>query len=190
MHNEGYANRAIVEHVAARCRATGISRGRCAMARMAASIITFDRDNVIQDPGYGLFTSWSELTEEAAAEIDTRMAATAWEEARHMGFISQQVYIIVFLVLDRAEFRDILLVDERPRIESWHRTIAEIIATVMHEHGQVTPLYARMARRSARESIIARAWARLVPGRGRSIPGLGMPSADGVDGQGYGEPTI
>jgi hypothetical protein len=70
MHHETYANRAIVEDVAARCRAAGIPPARGAMARMAANLLTFHRDNVIQAPSYGLVTSWDELMEEAAAEID------------------------------------------------------------------------------------------------------------------------
>ena len=38
-----------------------------AIARMAASLLTFHRDNVIQDTSYGLVTSWEALMEEAAA---------------------------------------------------------------------------------------------------------------------------
>ena len=28
-----------------------------------------------------------------------------------------------------------LLIDERPRVQAWHEHLADIIATVMHEHG-------------------------------------------------------
>ena len=102
---EAYANRAIVEEVTARCRAAGIPPARSAMARMAASLLTFHRDNILQDPGYGLVTTWEELTAEAAAEIDQALAVTVWEQALRDAYIYQQIYIVLFLVLDCRAFR-------------------------------------------------------------------------------------
>jgi hypothetical protein len=99
IHHEAYANRTIVEEVAARCRTAGLSPARTARARMAASLITFQRENVIQDPSYGLVTSWDALMEDAAAEIDQAMATTAWEKALREASVYQHVYIIMFLVL-------------------------------------------------------------------------------------------
>lgn len=147
IHHEAYANRAIVEAVAARCRAAGISPARSAIARIAVSLITFHRDNVIQDPSYGLVTSWESLMEDAAAEIDQTMAATAWERALRDSYVSQHVYIIMFLVLDCPAYREKLLIDEHPRVQAWHEHLADIVATVMHEHGQSTPRFVALAQR-------------------------------------------
>jgi hypothetical protein len=149
MHHETYANRAIVEAVAARCHAAGIPPARSAIARMAASLITFQRDNVIQDPSYGLVTSWDRLMEDAAAEIDQIMAATAWEKALRDSYVSQHVYIVMFLVLHSRAYREVLLIDERPRVQAWHETLADIVATVMQEHGQSTPRAVALAQRGA-----------------------------------------
>jgi hypothetical protein len=186
MHHETYANRAIVEDVAAHCRAAGVSPARGAMARMAVSLLTFHRDNVIQDPSYGLVTSWNELMEAAAAEIDQAMAATAWEQALRDSYISQQVYIIMFLVLESRAYREILLVNERPRIQAWHQHLADIIATVMHEHGQSTPRYSALARRSA-SNRLARLRARLTSRWGGA--GVGMARAAQDDAGQEGERT-
>ncbi|MGE3541975.1 MAG: hypothetical protein AB7N91_31735 [Candidatus Tectimicrobiota bacterium] len=161
MSQEAYANHAIVEDVAARCRAAGISPARVALARMAASLLTLHRDNVMQDPGYGVATSWEELTAEAAAEIDQTMAATAWERALRESYISQQVYILMFLVLESRSYRQILLVQERPQLQAWHQQLADLIATVMHEHGHATPRYDTLARRAAPRGPLARLRARL-----------------------------
>ena len=141
IHHETYANRTIVEAVAARCRAAGISPARIAIARMAVSLITFQRDNIIQDPSYGTVTSWDRLIEEAASEIDQMIASTSWEKALRDSYVMQQVYIVMFLVLDSREYREILLIDEHPEIQPWHEGLADIVATVMHEHGQSTPRY-------------------------------------------------
>ena len=83
---------------------------------MAASLLTFHRDNVIQDTRYGLVTSWEALMAEAAAEIDQTMALTAWEKALRESYITQHVYRLMFLVLDSRAFREKLLIDERPRV--------------------------------------------------------------------------
>jgi hypothetical protein len=157
MHYETYANRAIVEAVAARCRAAGVPPARSAIARMAASLITFQRDNVIQDPSYGLVTLWDRLMEDAAAEIDQIMAATAWEKALRDSYVSQHVYIVMFLVLNSRAYREVLLIDERPRVQSWHETLADIVATVMHEHGQSTPRAVALAQRGT----AGKPWARI-----------------------------
>jgi hypothetical protein len=90
LHHEMYANRVIVDAVAARCREEGISPGRIAIARMAVSLITFQRDNVIHDPSYGTITSWDELVEEAAQEIDEMIAVTLWEKAIRDNYVTQQ----------------------------------------------------------------------------------------------------
>ena len=84
------------------------------------------------------------------------MATTAWEKALRDAYVYQHVYIIMFLVLDHREFREILLIQERPRLQAWHNTVADLIATVMHEHGQSTPRYEAMARRRVRETALAR----------------------------------
>ena len=145
LHHETYANRAIVDAVAARCREEGVSAGRIAIARMAVSLITFERDNVIQDPSYGTISSWYELVEEAAQEIDEMIALTSWEKALRDNYVTQQVYIVMFLVLDSRAYREILLINERPQIQPWHEKLTNIIATVMYEHGQPTPRYAAIA---------------------------------------------
>jgi hypothetical protein len=155
IHHEAYANRAIVEAVAARCRAAGISPARSAIARMATSLLTFHRDNLLQDPSYGLVTSWESLMEEAAAEIDQAMAATAWERALRDSYVSQHVYILMFLVLDCPAYREKLLIDERPRVQAWHEPLADLIATVMHEHGQSTPRFVALAQRGTARKLFA-----------------------------------
>jgi hypothetical protein len=160
IHHEAYANRAMVEAVADRCRAAGIPPARRAMARMAASLITFQRDNLLQDPSYGLVTSWEALMEDAAAEIDHAMAATAWEKALHDAYVYQHVYSMMFLVLDHREYRELLLIKARPRVEAWHEQLADLIATVMHEHGQSTPRYTAITRRAARGRARIRLWSR------------------------------
>lgn len=172
MRHEIYANRAIVEDVAARCRAAGMPPARSAMARMAASLITVHRDNVLQDPSYGTVTSWDALMAEAAAEIDQAMAVTAWEQALRESYISQQVYILMFLVLESREYRELLLVNKRPRVQAWHQRLADLIATVMHEHGHATPRYGTLARRAASGSRLARLRARLASRWGRAVSGL------------------
>jgi len=153
IHHEAYANRAIVEAVAARCRAAGISPARSAIARMATSLLTFHRDDLLQDPSYGLVTSWESLMEEAAAEIDQAMAATAWERALRDSYVSQHVYIMMFLVLDCPAYREKLLIDERPRVQAWHEPLADLIATVMHEHGQSTPRFVALAQRGTARKL-------------------------------------
>jgi hypothetical protein len=165
------ANRAIVDDVAARCRAAGISPARVAMARMATTLITCHRDNLLQDPGYGLVTSWEALREEAATAIDEAMARTAWDHALREGYVSQQVYILMFLVLDSRAFREILLIKERPRVEPWHQQVADLIATVMHEHGHATPHAGTVAQRSAPRHPLVRRWARWVSRWGSTVRG-------------------
>ena len=149
IHHTAYANRTIVEAVAARCQAAGISPARGAIARMATSLLTFHRDNLLQDPGYGLVTSWERLMEEAAAEIDQTLATTAWEHALRDSYVSQHVYILMFLVLDSPAFREKLLMNERPRVQAWHEHVADLIATVMQEHGHPTPRARTLARRAS-----------------------------------------
>jgi hypothetical protein len=176
IHHAAYANRAIVEAVAAHCRAAGIFPARCAMARMAASLITFHRDNLLQDPSYGLVTSWEELMADAATEIDQAMARTAWGKALRDGYISQQVYLIMFLVLDCRAYREILLLDEHPRVEAWHQQLADIIATVMHQHGHTTPRAGALVRRAAKENGFRRIRTTLACRWVSAVPGLGRPA--------------
>jgi len=156
IHHEAYANRAMVEAVTARCRAAGIPPARVAIARMATSLITFQRENLLQDPSYGLVTSWEALMEEAAAEMDQTMAATAWAKALRDSYVSQHVYIIMFLVLESRVYRERLLLDERPRIQPWHERLADMVATVMQEHGQSTPRAVALAQRGAAGKPLAR----------------------------------
>jgi len=189
IHQEAYANRIIVEAVAARCRAAGVSAARQATARMAASLLTFQRTNMLKDPIYDPDTSWKTLTEEAAAEIDKMMALTAWQKAMRESYVSQDVYILLFLVLDSPAYREQLLIDERPRVAAWHQTLADLIATVMHEHGQSTPRSVTLTRRSAPGSRLARIRARLASRGGRAAPDRGMAAQDEAGHAGGREPT-
>ena len=180
VHHTAYANRAMVEEVAARCRAAGFSPARVAMARMATSLITFRRNNVLQDPSYGAVTSWEALMEEAAAEIDQAMARTAWAKALHTSTIYQQVYILMFLVLDGRAYRESLLIDEDPRVQAWHQQLADLIATVMHQHGHATPRSRTLAQRAAqrtgwrrRGAALAGRWLGTLTGLGRAAPTAG-----------------
>jgi hypothetical protein len=147
IHHTAYANRTLVEAVAAQCHAAEISPARHAIARMATCLLTFQRDNLLQDPSYGRITSWDSLMEEAAAEIDQAMAMTAWERALRDSYVSQHVYIVMFLVLDSPAYREKLLINERPRVQAWHAQLADMIATVMQEHGQSTPRWVALAQR-------------------------------------------
>jgi hypothetical protein len=190
IHHEHYANRAIVEAVAARCRAEGMSPARTAIARMAASLLTFHRDNVIQDTRYGLVTSWEALMAEAAAEIDQTMALTAWEKALRESYIAQHMYRLMFLVLESRAFREKLLIDERPRVEAWHEQLADLIATVMQAHGHPTPRAESMARRASPTHRRARFWTRLVSAWRGARAGRVRRDADTAAHEGEGTSTI
>jgi hypothetical protein len=185
IHQEAYANRTIVEAVAARCRGAGVSQPRVAMARMATSLLTFQRTNILKDPLYDPETSWATLTEEAAAEIDTMMALTAWQKAMRESYVSQNVYILMFLVLDSPAYREQLLIDELPRMAAWHQQLADLIATVMHEHGQATPRYATLAQRTDRRQRHAR-W---VSRWRQTLARLGLPARDAAARADDGTPT-
>lgn len=157
IHPTAYANRAIVEEIAARCRMAGIPPARSAMARMAACLLTLHRDHLLQDPGYGLVTSWEALQEEAAAALDQTLARTAWERALRDSWVSQQVYILLFLVLDDRAYRERLLVNAQPPIQAWHQRLADLIATVMQQHGHTTPRARVFAQQAAqRPSLLQR----------------------------------
>ena len=189
IHHEAYANRAIVEAVVARCQAVGISPMRCAMARMATSLITFQRDNLLQDPDYGLVTSWADLMQTAAQEIDQQMAANAWDQALRDGYVSQHVYLLMFLVLDSRAYREILLIKDRPQIDPWHQQLADIIATVMQEHGHATPRAGALAQRATQGHGLARLRAWLAFRRGGRVPGPSQGGHEGPDTPGAGTPT-
>ena len=45
----------------------------------------------------------------------------------------------MFLVLDGRAYREILLMDEHPRVQAWHQQLADLMATVMQQHGHATP---------------------------------------------------
>jgi len=182
IHHAAYANRAIVEAVTARCRAAGIPPARVAIARLVTCLLTFQRDNLLQDPSYGLVTSWEALMEEAAAEIDQTMAETAWAKALRDSYVSQHVYIVMFLVLESHAYRERLLLDERPQVQPWHARLADLIATVMQEHGQSTPRAVAMVQRAATGPPWARIRARwasrarqMTPKWFRSSPQAGGP---------------
>ena len=110
--------------------------------------------------------------EEAATAIDQAMAVTAWERALRESYIYQQVYILMFLVLDSRAYREILLIDERPQIQPWHQQLADLIATVMQEHGQSTPRYREVVGRTAQRNRLVRLCARLASTWSRAVPGL------------------
>ena len=126
--------------------------------------------------------------EDAAAEIDQAMALTAWERALRDGYIAQHVYILMFLVLDRHEYREQLLIDERPRAEAWHEQLADLIATVMQAHGHPTPRSESMARRVAHQR--ARLWARLVSAWRGARAGRVRRDSDTAENEGEGTSTI
>ena len=146
------------------------------MARMATSLITFQRGNLLQDPSYGLVTSWDALMEDAAAEMNQAMALTAWERARNDGSIMQQVYLLMFLVLDCRAYREILLINERPRVHAWHQQLADIIATVMQAHGHATPRSVTLAQHTAQGNGFSWIRALLAGRRVGAVPGLERPS--------------
>jgi hypothetical protein len=156
---------------------------------MAASLITFHRDNVIQDTSYGFVTSWEDLMADAAAEIDQAMALTAWEKALRDGYMAQHVYILMFLVLDRRAYRERLLIDEHPRVEAWHLQLANLIATVMHAHGHATPRYETVVQRAAPEHRLARLRARLASTWRGAMAGLSRRYRDTAGHQGDGPST-
>jgi hypothetical protein len=190
IHHEAYANRAVVEAVTARCRAAGIPPARVAIARMATSLITFQRENLLEDPSYGLVTSWEALMEEAAAEIDQAMAATAWAKALRDSYVSQHVYIIMFLVLDGREYRERLLLDERPRVQPWHERLADIVVTVMQEYGQSTPHAVALAQRRVAGTPFARIRARWASRQRETTPMLCRSSQHEAENtEGYERPT-
>ena len=111
---EAYANRAIVEAVDDRCREEALATDRRAIARMAAILLTTQRTNMIEDPSYGREKSWDDLMTEATEKIDQSMAFNAWERARQDSAIYQDIYIVMFLVLDSPSFRETLLINESP----------------------------------------------------------------------------
>lgn len=156
---EAYANRAIVEAVEARCSAVDIPMTRRAIARMAVILLTMQREHMLEDPAYGLAKSWDDLMAEAAAEIDQQIAATAWVRAIQDSYIYQHVYILIFLILDSPDFRVKLFINQSPRkIQPWHKELADLIATVMQEHGQATPRGNALAKREATGSPYASDW--------------------------------
>jgi hypothetical protein len=189
IHHEAYANRVMVEAVTARCRAAGIPPARVAIAHMATSLLTFQREHLLQDPSYGLVTSWEALMEEAAAEMDQTMAATAWEKALRDSYVSQHVYIIMFLVLDGRAYRERLLIDERPRVQPWHERLADMVATVMQEHGHATPRAVALAQRAAAGKPLGRLRARWAARRRAMTPRRMSSSPEGEHAEGGERPA-
>lgn len=147
---EAYANRAIVEAVEERCCGTAVTPERRALARMAVILLTTQRSNLIEDPQYGREKSWDDLMTEATEPIDQGLALNAWERARQDSYIYQDIYIVMFLVLDSPNFRKTLLIHESPQqVQPWHEALADLIATVMQEHGHSTPRAVALAQRGA-----------------------------------------
>jgi len=184
IHHAAYANRVMVEAVAARCRAAGIAPARVAIARMATCLLTFQREHLRQDPTYGRSTSWEALMETAAAEIDQTMAATAWHKALRDSYVTQHVYIVMFLVLESRAYRERLLLDERPRVQSWHEQLADIIATVMQEHGHATPRAVALAQRRVARTPWAWIRARWAARRRATPPRRTAPPPEGDNTEG------
>lgn len=150
---EAYANRAIVEAVENRCSGAAIAPERRAIARMAVILLTTQRLNLLEDPQYGREKSWDDLMTEATEKIDEDLAFNAWERARQDGYIYQDIYILMFLVLDSPRFRNTLLIDESPQdVQPWHEALADLLATVMQEHGHSTPRAVALAQRGTSEN--------------------------------------
>jgi len=189
MHPAAYANRVMVEAVAARCRAAGIAPARVAIARMATCLITFQREHLRQDPTYGRSISWEALMQEAAAEIDQTIAATAWAKAMRDSYVTQNVYIVMFLVLDSRAYRERLLLDERPWVQPWHAQLADLIATVMQEHGHATPRAIALAQRRAAGTPWAWLRARWAARRRATPPRRMAPPPEGDNTEGGGRAT-
>ena len=190
MHPAAYANRVMVEAVAARCRAAGIPPARVAIARMATCLITFQREHLRQDPTYGRSISWEALMQKAAAEIDQTIAATAWAKALRDSYVTQHVYIVMFLVLESRAYRERLLLDERPLVQPWHAQLADIIATVMQEHGHVTPRAIALAQRRAAGTPWAWLRARWASRPRETLPRPCPPApGDGGHAEGGARPT-
>jgi hypothetical protein len=189
LHHAAYANRAMVEAVTARCRAAGIAPTRVAIARMATILITVQREHLLQDPSYGLGISWEALMQEAAAEIDQTMAATAWAKALRDSYVTQYVYIVMFLVLESRAYRERLLLDERPQVQPWHERLADIIATVMQEHGHATPRAVALAQRKAAGTLLARIRARWTARRRETPSGRMSFPPEGEHTEGGAGPT-
>ncbi len=102
---------------------------------------------MIEDPSYGREKSWDDLMTEATDKIDQSMAFNAWERARQDSSIYQDIYMLMFLVLDSPSFRETLLIHEFPHpIQPWHEALADLIATVMKDHGQSTPRAVALAK--------------------------------------------
>ena len=84
--------------------------------------------------------------------------------------------LIMSLVLESPAVHAKLLIDERPRVQPWHERLADLIATVMQEHGHATPRAVALAQREATGKPVARIrarWAarrRETPPRQRSSP--------------------
>ncbi len=121
---------------------------RRAIVRMAVILLTAQRTNMIEDPQYGREKSWDDLMTEATETIDQSLAFNAWEKARQDSTIYQDIYLLMFLVLDSPSFRETLLIHEPPHpVQPWHEALADLIATVMQEHGHSTPRAVTLAQR-------------------------------------------
>lgn len=140
MHPEAHANRSIVRDVDERCRTRGLEPAHRKVVVEATRLITFNRSNVLNEPDYVDADSWSDLDYGTRTQVDQRIAATAWEQAKRDIYFLSDVSLVCALVLGPDDMRETYAREAL----AWHHEVAEIIAVVMGEHGQSTALMVRM----------------------------------------------
>ena len=108
-----------------------------------------------------------------------------------LGFVAAiGIPLVMFLVLDSRAYRERLLLDERPRIRSWHVQLADLIATVMQEHGHATPRAIVLAQRRAAGTPWAWLRARWASRPRDTLPRPSPPApGDGGPAEGGARPT-